>query len=139
MAELKTKKNTGSVTAFLKTIQDKTMREDCETIAGIMRTLTKADPVMWGTAMVGFGHYHYKYESGREGDWFLCGFSPRKQALSLYLMGGLHQQKDLLAKLGKHKTGKSCLYIKRLADININVLKTLIRNSIKHPMGKSIG
>jgi hypothetical protein len=136
MAELKTKQNTASVTAFLKSIKDNTMRQDCEALSGIMQTLTKSEPVMWGAAIVGFGRYHYTYESGREGDWFLCGFSPRKQALSLYLMGGLHQQKDLLAKLGKHKTGKSCLYIKRLADINVNVLKTLIRNSIKHPMGQ---
>lgn len=131
MAELKTKKNKASVKAFLKTIIDKSTREDCEAIAEIMQSITKAEPVMWGTSIVGFGHYHYIYESGREGDWFLCGFSPRKQNLTLYLMGGLEMQQELLAKLGKHKTGKGCLYIKSLTDIDVNVLKAMIKNSVK--------
>lgn len=137
MAELKTRKNNASVQQFLQQISDPAMRQDCVAVTELMRTLTKSEPVMWGTAIVGFGHYHYKYASGREGDWFRCGFSPRKQALTLYLMGGM--KKELLQKLGRHKTGKSCLYIKRLSDVNINVLKTLIRNSSRHPMGQQSG
>jgi hypothetical protein len=86
---------------------------------------------MWGTSIVGFGSYHYKGKSGREGDWFLTGFSPRKQALTLYLMGGFDDQADLLAKLGKYSTGKGCLYIKKLADIDVKVLKELIARSVK--------
>ncbi len=134
MAELKTQKNSASVKEFLQRIPAGTMRQDCLAVTEIMQAITRCEPVMWGTSIVGFGHYHYKYASSREGDWFLCGFAPRKQALTLYLMGGL--QKDLLLKLGKHKTGKSCLYIKQLQDIDLKVLKTLIRNSVKHPMGK---
>lgn len=131
MAELKTKKNKASVAAFLKTVTDKSKRADCETVSEIMQSITKAEPVMWGTSIVGFGHYHYVYASGREGDWFICGFSPRKQNLTLYLMGGLEMQKELLTKLGKHKTGKGCLYVKSLADIDINVLKAMIKNCVK--------
>lgn len=131
MAELKTKKNTASVKSFLKAIKDKSTREDCETITELMQSATKSEPAMWGTSIVGFGQYHYVYASGREGDWFICGFSPRKQNLTLYLMGGLDMQKDLLAKLGKHKAGKGCLYIKGLADIDLKVLKAMIKNSVK--------
>jgi hypothetical protein len=136
MTELKTKKSNASVKAFLKTIVNKTMRADCEAIVEIMKSATKSDPVMWGSSIVGFGSYHYKYASGREGDWFRCGFSPRKQNLTLYLMGGFSMQKDLLAQLGKHKTGKSCLYIKQLADIDLKVLRKMILNSARHPMGE---
>lgn len=136
MTELKTKKSNASVKAFLKTIGNKTMRADCEAIVEIMKSATKSDPVMWGNSIVGFGSYHYKYASGREGDWFRCGFSPRKQNLTLYLMGGFSMQKDLLAQLGKHKTGKSCLYIKQLADIDLKVLRKMILNSARHPMGE---
>ncbi|MBX2969812.1 MAG: DUF1801 domain-containing protein [Cyclobacteriaceae bacterium] len=136
-AELKTKKNTASVKTFLQSVMDTQMREDCNTVAELMSSITKSNPKMWGATIVGFGEYHYKYESGREGDWFLCGFSPRKQALTLYLMGGLESQKDLLEKLGKFKIGKSCLYIKRLADVDMKVLKALIQNGVKNPMGKA--
>ena len=87
MAELKTKRNSASVKAFLKTIKDKTKRADCESISEIMQSITESKPVMWGKSIVGVGHYHYVYESGREGDWFICGFSPRKQFLTMYLMG----------------------------------------------------
>ncbi len=87
---------------------------------------------MWGSSIVGFGNYHYKYESGREGDWFLTGFSPRKQNLTLYIMPGFAQYDELMKKLGKHKTGKSCLYIKSLEDINLPTLKQLIQQSVKH-------
>lgn len=136
-AALKTKRNENSVKAFLQSVKDVQMREDCNTVSELMASITKAEPKMWGTSMVGFGAYHYKYESGREGDWFLCGFSPRKQALTLYITGGLEQHPELLAKLGKHKIGKSCLYIKRLEDIDLKILKTLIQKGIKKPMGKA--
>lgn len=137
MAELKTKKNTASVKGFLQSVVDTQMREDCNTVAELMSSITKSNPKMWGATIVGFGEYHYRYESGREGDWFLCGFSPRKQALTLYIMGGLESQKDLLTKLGKFKIGKSCLYIKRLEDVDMKVLKALIQNGVKNPMGKA--
>lgn len=137
MAELKTQKNNASVKTFLQSVKDKQMREDCEKVASLMKTTTKSEHKMWGTSIVGFGEYHYKYASGREGDWFLCGFSPRKQALTLYITSGLEQHPELLAKLGKHKIGKSCLYIKRLEDVDMNVLKLLIQQGVKKPMGKA--
>ena len=132
MAELKTKKNTASVSAFLKGVEDPTRRKDCETVRKIMREETGSRAAMWGDAIVGFGSYHYKYASGREGDWMLCGFSPRKQNLSVYIMAGFTKYEALLKKLGKHKTGKSCLYIKRLEDIDLAVLRELIRQSVAH-------
>jgi hypothetical protein len=92
---------------------------------------------MWGSSIIGFGSYHYKYESGREGDWFLTGFSPRKQNLTLYIMAGFAQYDELMKKLGKYKTGKSCLYVKSLADIDLATLKTLIQQSVKHTTQKS--
>ncbi len=136
MAELKTKPNEQSVAKFLKGIADKQTREDCFTILEIMKQITKAEPKMWGSSIVGFGNYHYKYESGREGDWFLTGFSPRKQNLTLYIMPGFSQYDELMKKLGKHKTGKSCLYIKTLADVNLPTLKKLIQESVKHTSKK---
>jgi hypothetical protein len=96
----------------------------------MMKKATKAEPKMWGASIVGFGHYHYKYASGRENDWFQVGFSPRKQDLTLYFMDGVEGQSDLLAQLGKHKLGKSCLYVKRLADLDLKVLKKMIQQSI---------
>lgn len=131
MAELKTQKNKASVKTFLKTIKDEKTRGDCETLVGLMQTITKDEPVMWGTSIVGFGTYHYLGKSGREGDWFICGFSPRKQNLTLYLMGGLEMQQDLLAQLGKHKAGKGCLYVKNLDGIDLKILKSLVKNSVK--------
>ncbi len=98
----------------------------------IMKKVTKVEPKMWGTSIVGFGTYHYKYASGREGDWFLTGFSPRKQNLTLYTMSGFDEYDSLLKKLGKHATGKSCLYIKKLEDVDMKVLKELVTKSVKH-------
>lgn len=132
MAELKTKMNDASVEKFLMAIKDETTRADCRAIMALMRQATKAEPKMWGASIVGFGNYHYKYESGREGDWFLTGFSPRKQNLTLYIMAGFARYDELMQALGKYKTGKSCLYIKSLADIHLPTLKKLIQESVKH-------
>lgn len=131
MSELKTKITKASVDKFLRGIKDEQARADCIKIAELMQKVTKTEPKMWGTSIVGFDSYHYKGKSGREGDWFITGFSPRKQALTLYLMGGFDDQADLLAKLGKYSTGKGCLYIKKLADIDVKVLKELIARSVK--------
>ena len=136
MAELKTKKNKQSVKAFLDTVDDK-RKEDCQAIARIMEDITGEKPAMWGPSIVGFGSYHYKYESGHEGDWFLAGFSPRKQALTLYLMCGFEGNEALMDKLGKYKTGKSCLYVKSLSDIHMPTLKQLIRKSVASLKKKS--
>jgi hypothetical protein len=130
MAEPKTKPTKQSVTAFLKTVTDAQKREDAVAVIEMMRTATKADPVMWGTSIIGFGSYRYKYATGREGDWPIVGLSPRKQNLTLYIMAGFAQHEDLLAKLGKHSTGASCLYIKRLSDIDLPTLKELITQSV---------
>ncbi len=132
MAELKTQRTDASVTEFLNAIADEQTRQDCWTIAGLMQAATKAEPQMWGSQIVGFGSYHYVYASGREGDWMLTGFSPRKQNLTLYLMAGFEHYDELLAKLGPHTCGKSCLYIKRLGDIHLPTLKKLIQASVKH-------
>ena len=131
MAELKTKVNKASVDKFIKGVKDEQTRDDCFKIAEIMKKATKAEPRMWGTSIVGFGTYHYKGASGREGDWFLVGFSPRKQNLTLYIMHGFDGYLDLLKKLGKHTTGKSCLYIKKLDDVDLKVLDQIVTNSVK--------
>jgi hypothetical protein len=130
MAELKTKATKQSVAAFLKTIPDEQKREDAANVIELMRAATKEEPVMWGTSIIGFGTYRYKYESGREGDWPIVGLSPRKQNLTLYIMPGFSEYEGLLAKLGPHTTGASCLYIKRLSDIHLPTLKTLIIRSV---------
>ena len=127
MAELKTKKNEASVTKFLDGVKGEKKRQDSYTILKLMQKITKAEPKMWGTSIIGFGSYHYKYASGREGDWFVTGFSPRKQNLTLYIMSGISKYTDLLKKLGKFKTGKSCLYINKIEDIEIKILKELIK------------
>jgi hypothetical protein len=132
MAELKTKRTGESVDAFLDAIDDETRRKDCRTVLKIMKKATKAKPKMWGPSIVGFGNYHYKYESGREGDWFLAGFSPRKRDLTLYIVAGFDRYEALMARLGKHSTGKSCLYIKRLSDIDTTVLEELVTASVQH-------
>jgi hypothetical protein len=132
MAELKTKLNNASVDKFLNGIKDEQTRADCRQIAGMMKEATKAEPKMWGTSIVGFGSHHYKYASGREGDWFLTGFSPRKQNITLYIMSGFDEYNDLLNKLGRHSTGKSCLYIKKLEHVDRKVLKRLVTTSVKH-------
>ncbi len=132
MAELKTKPSEQSVEAFLNRVEDEKKRQDCLTILEIMKQITKAEPKMWGTSMVGFGTYPYKYESGREGDWFVAGFSPRKQNLTLYIMAGFSRYDGLLSKLGKFKTGKSCLYIKKIEDVDLPTLKELIKQSVAY-------
>ena len=131
MAELKTKLTDASVDKFLKGVKNEEVRADCYQIIEIMKKAAKAEPKMWGTSIVGFGTYHYKGKSGREGDWMLVGFSPRKQNLTLYIMAGFDRYNDLLKKLGKFTTGKSCLYIKKLADVDKKVLKELVTESVK--------
>lgn len=131
MAENKTKPTDLSVEAFLESIEDPQRKADCRTIAHLMEELTGARPRMWGDSIVGFDDYHYKYASGREGDWFLAGFSPRKQNLTIYIMGYLEFYQDILNNLGKYKHGKGCLYIKRLEDIDMEVLRILIKTSLE--------
>lgn len=130
-AELKTKKNDASVEDFIHAIEDEEVRKDCIEIAKMMQQVTKAEPKMWGSSIVGFGQYHYKGASGREGDWMLTGFSPRKQNLTLYIIAGFDHFGDLMNKLGKYTTGKGCLYIKRLADVDKKVLKKMISESVQ--------
>ena len=132
MSELKTKVNDASVVEFLHKVPDERKREDSFAVLKLMEEITGHEAKMWGPSIVGFGQYHYKYASGREGDMPLTGFSPRKQALTLYITSGFDQYEELLASLGKHSTGKSCLYVKRLADLNLPVLKELVQQSVKH-------
>lgn len=131
MAELKTKQTEKSVKEFIAAIADETRREDCLTISKMMKKVTKAEPRMWGTSIVGFGIRHYKYASGHEGDACVIGFSPRKQEISLYLRCGDGRSDALLKKLGKHKAGKGCLYIKKLSDVDLDVLEELIQQAAK--------
>lgn len=128
--ELKTKVNDASVTEFLNRVADEGKRNDCFEVLRMMKQITKAEPKMWGSSIVGFGTYHYKGKSGREGDWMLTGFSPRKQNLTLYLMAGFDAHAALLKKLGKHSTSMGCLYIKRLDDVDRKVLKELVQASV---------
>ena len=130
-AELKTKVNDASVEGFLNSVADEQKREDCFEILKLMKQVTKETPKMWGSSIVGFGSYHYKSASGREGDWMLTGFSPRKQNLTLYIMGGFDSHKDLLKKLGKYETSVGCLYIKKLDDVDRKVLKELVAASVR--------
>ena len=129
MAEMKTKQTEASVEDFLNLIEDNQKREDCFEIVKMMKLVTKKEPKMWGPSIIGFGSYHYKYESGREGDSLQIGFSPRKQNITLYILLGANHENPLLQKLGKHSTGKGCLYIKRLADVDKKVLQELIKES----------
>ena len=132
MAENKTKVNDGNVEAFLHSVENKQRRDDSFAVLDLMRDALGEPPKMWGPSIVGFGSYTYKYKSGREGEWMLVGFSPRKQALTIYVMSGFDEYADLMAKLGKHKTGKSCLYIKKLSDVDQDVLKELVVKSAEH-------
>ncbi len=132
MAEPKTKLNDASVEAFLNKTEDEQKRADCFAISKLMQQVTKAPPRMGGSSIVGFGAYHYKYASGQEADWPLTGFSPRKQNITIYITAGFEQYDDLMKKLGKFSVGKSCLYIKRLADIDKVVLKELVTKSVAH-------
>lgn len=131
MAELKTKKNEASVIDFLNSIENPTRRQDGFTILSMMKEITGLEPVMWGDSMVGFGSLDYTYASGHSGTWFRVGFSPRKQNLTLYLMNGIDEYTGLLQRLGKHKTGKGCLYINKLADVDMGVLKEMITKSAR--------
>lgn len=131
MAENKTKATGASVTEFVKSIEDPQMRADAKKVASIMRRVTGKRAKMWGSSIVGYGTYHYKYDSGREGDFMMTGYSPRKQALTVYIIPGFSTFGPLMKKLGKYKTGRSCLYIKRLSDVDENVLEQLIARSVK--------
>jgi hypothetical protein len=132
MAELKTKKTEESVNNFLNTVEDETKRKDSFAIIEMMQQATGLPPKMWGASIVGFGSYHYKYESGHEGDMCIIGFSPRKNNIAIYGMGGEERNKDLLAALGKHKTGKGCLYINKLSDVNVDILKNIFKASFEY-------
>ena len=131
MEEAKTQPTKESVSGFLKKVSDKGRREDCLKVLEIMKDVTGEEPKMWGNSIVGFGRYHYKYESGREGESMITGFSPRKGDLTLYIMGGFEPVSDLMARLGKHKIGKSCLYLKKLADVDAGVLRKIVEKSVK--------
>jgi len=129
MVELKTKQNDLNVSNFLEAIPDEKRKRDSHAIMELMKRVTGMEASMWGDSIVGFGKYHYTYESGRSGEWFMVGFSPRKQNLTLYIMTGFDEFKSLLQRLGKHKTSKSCLYIKKLEDVDVSVLQELISKS----------
>ena len=131
MAELKTKPTNESVKDFLNRIPEAERREDCFALVKMMEEITGEKPKMWGPSIVGFGGYHYKYASGREGDWPMAAFSPRKKDLTVYLMMGFEKRAELMEKLGKHSHAKSCLYIRRLSDIHVPTLKKLIKVSVK--------
>jgi hypothetical protein len=132
MTELKTKPTQASVKEYLNAIPNENTRQDCWKIVELMQQATGAAPRMWGASIIGFGSYHYKYASGREADWMLVGFSPRKQNITLYIMAGFEHYDQLLAQLGKHTHAKSCLYIKRLSDLHLPTLEKLIQASVTH-------
>jgi hypothetical protein len=130
VSDLKTQPTAASVEAFLAAVPDE-RRGDCDTLIALLRRVTGEEPRMWGPSMVGFGSYHYRYESGREGDWFLAGFSPRKKELTVYVVAGFEGSEELLARLGRHKVGKSCLYLRSLADVDLAALEELVRRSVE--------
>jgi hypothetical protein len=130
MAELKTKPTDESVTEFLSKVENDKRRTDCHAVLEMMRQVTGAEPKIWGKSMIGFGRYRYRYESGREGEWFLTGFSPRKSDLTLYVMPGYEPYEELMDRLGKHKRGKACLYLKKLEDVDLSVLRELLERSV---------
>jgi hypothetical protein len=129
MATQKTKPTPASVEGFVNAIDDPKRREDCLMLIGLMKRITKCEPKMWGSSIIGFGDHHYRYESGREGDTFVLGFSPRKEALTLYMGPCIDRFQDALGELGKHRTGKGCLYIRRLEDVDESVLATLLEKA----------
>lgn len=136
MAELKTQKTKASVAGFLASVDDESRRSDAKAVDKMFREITGEKPAMWGDSIVGYGAYRYKYDSGREGEWMRAGFSPRKNNLVLYIMPGFDEYASLLKRLGKHKTGKSCLYIGRLSDVDETVLRELIARSWKSMQAK---
>ena len=129
---MKTKKTRQSVKAFLDGIEDDKRRADSRALTKLLEDVSKEKPALWGHGLIGFGTYHYKYPSGREGDWYLTGLSPRKQALTIYVMPGFEGYDELMAELGEYKSGKSCIYVKQLEDIHLPTLKKLVRKSIAH-------
>jgi len=131
MAELKTKENKASVTAFINSVADRQKRADCRAIAKMMREATGKRAKMWGASIVGFDRYDYTYASGHSGSFMITGFAPRAQNISVYIMPGFSKYGAMMKKLGKYKTGKSCLYIKRLADVDAKILSRLIRESVR--------
>ena len=137
MAENKTEKTGAAVDGFLAAVQHARRREDGRKLLRMMREVTGLEPEMWGPSIIGFGNYHYRYESGREGDFFLVGFSPRKQSLSLYLPAGFPEYDALLAALGKHRKGASCLYVNKLADVDLAVLRELVARSFAHARSRT--
>ncbi len=132
MSDLKTRPTDEDVQSFLDAVEPESKRQDCQVLLELMQEVTGEPAKMWGPSIVGFGSYHYRYASGREGDWFLTGFAPRKQNLTLYIMAGFEGYEALMAKLGKHSTGKSCLYVKRLEDVDAGVLRELVAESVEH-------
>ena len=138
MAEAKTKETSESVDAFFARIQDPARREDCRTVAKMMTDITGENPKMWGSSIVGFGRYRYAYSDGSEREWMVTGFSPRKNDLTLYVTGGFEPHQDLMANLGKHKSAKVCLYLKKLSDVDLAVLRNLIARSVKSVDSKRI-
>jgi hypothetical protein len=137
MAEPKTTRNDNDVAAFLASVADEKRRADAEAACELMAEVTGAEPTMWGSAIIGFGEYHYKYASGREGNWPAVGMSPRKQALTFYVSTGFEGYDDLMGRLGPHRTGKSCLYVKRLSDIDQDVLRELVKGGYEHINGQT--
>jgi Domain of unknown function (DU1801) len=135
-AELKTKETEASVDEFINQVEDPLKREDCKKVVAMMEKATGKKPKMWGPAIIGFDQYHYKYESGHEGDMCRIGFSPRKQNLTLYFVDSFEKYESLMSKLGKYKTGKCCLYVKKLSDIDENILNELIELSVKQSNDK---
>ena len=132
---MKTVANKNSVNDFLNWVVNERKKADGYTLLELMKSVTGEEPIMWGDSIIGFGRYHYRYRSGREGEWFLTGFSPRVQNLTLYIMSGFDEYEQLLHQLGKYKTGKSCLYINKLTDVDMTVLEKLIYRSVKHVSG----
>lgn len=135
---LKTQKTEASVAKFLATVPGAGRRADAQALCELMTEATGAQPAMWGSSIVGFGSYHYRYASGQEGDWPAVGFSPRRQALTVYISEGLEDHTGLLARLGTHTTGKSCVYLKRLSDVDSSVLSELVREGFQQLNGKSV-
>ncbi|MGB3182718.1 MAG: DUF1801 domain-containing protein [Cyclobacteriaceae bacterium] len=132
MSDMKTKPNEQDVGAFLNAVDNERRRKDALYLLDMMKEVTGDQPKMWGDTIVGFGSYHYKYATGREGDWFITGFSPRKQNMSVYIMPGFDKYPELMSKLGKHKTGVSCLYINKLEDVDLDVLRELVERSFRY-------
>ena len=139
MAKNKTVETTNSVAAYLKAIPDEKRRKDCSALVELFTKQAGCEPKMWGSSIVGFGSYHYKYESGREGDAPLTGLSSRANAIVLYLGSGFDQREELLKKFGKHKEGKGCIYIQKLEDVDMNVLGKMVKNSVAHSKKQHAG